>query len=147
MAYLVVEDDRVLADVLRTALAAGGHRPVIATTLAEAALVLETLEVRGLVVDLDLDGGVLDWLADLGLLHPPLARATVALAGGDVGDETRAKVEEVGAGLLLKPFTPSDLADAMRDHMLEHVHEPHRNLGGRRTGRPAQPTRDPHDDA
>lgn len=113
MAFLIVEDDSAYADVLRVAAAGLELRPVVAGTLGEADLVLETVRVDGLVVDLHLaEGDPIAWLESLRLLFPPLVERAVALADPDLDEALAARVVAAGAGLLHRPFTIHDFERA-----------------------------------
>jgi response regulator of citrate/malate metabolism len=113
MAFLIVEDDPLLADVLRTAVAGLELRPVVAATLGEADLVLETVRVDGLALDLHLgDGDPVAWLEGLQLLFPPLVERAVVLADPDVDADRAGRVRRTGAGLLRRPFTTQDFERA-----------------------------------
>ena len=115
MAFLVIEDDPVLSGILKTALATLGERPVTAETLGEADLVLETVELDGVVLDLDVGTGALDWMLAISLLHPPLSRSTLVLAGEHVEQKVLDRVLECGATVLRKPFTPAEIASRLRE--------------------------------
>jgi DNA-binding response OmpR family regulator len=130
MAFLVIEDDSVLSGILKTALATLGEQPVTAETLGEADLVLETVELDGVVLDLDVGSGTLDWLVAVSLLHPPLSETTLVLAGDDVAPTVLDRVTECGAMLLRKPFTPGELGRVLRE-CRRGVEGPERRPGDR----------------
>ncbi len=118
MAILLVEDDPVLADVLRTGVAGVGLYPVVARTLAEADLVLETVEVAAIAVDVGVEGdAALEWLEHLAILHPPYANRAIAIFDRLPGDDVRARLKVSGAGVLLKPFTIHDFEEALRERL------------------------------
>ena len=118
MAILLVEDDPALADVLRTGVAGVGLYPVVAGTLAEADLVLETVEVAAIAVDVDVeDDEALVWLEHLAILHPPYATRTIAICDRPPADDIRARLTASGAGIMLKPFTIRDFEEALRERL------------------------------
>ena len=114
MAILLVEDDPVLADVLRAAVAGVGMYPVVARTLAEADLVLETVEVSAIAIDLGVHDDALVWLEDLAILHPPYASRAIAICDRPPEDDLRARLDASGAAVLLKPFKIRDFEYVLR---------------------------------
>jgi len=141
MTFLIIEDDPIVADVLRAGAAGVGLRPVVAASLNEADLVLETVEVAGIALDLDLEGGgALGWLEGLHLLHPPFTERTLVVLPEGVGEDVRRRVAGCGSGTLPSTFTLSDFEDAFRQR-LEAPTPPARQEP------PAGPPRSPHEPA
>jgi len=104
---LIVEDDPMLGDALLTGLA--HHFPaILASSLADARLRLDTVDVALIVLDLSLpDGSGLDLLREI-----RCARKTIPVIILTAADATRARIEGLQLGAddyLGKPFDLAEL--------------------------------------
>jgi two-component system catabolic regulation response regulator CreB len=108
---LVVDDEPHIGLLLRPHLERLGYRVSLARTLAEARGALGDRAVRldAMLLDLHLpDGSGLDLLRELRAAATTRAFPVIVLtAEGE--DRILGEAEELGAGLLTKPFSPSKL--------------------------------------
>ena len=115
MTILVIDDDRVAYEKIAAVLCNDGYHCLTAKDTHEADLVLETFPVHGMTLDLNISTcRPLEWMQQIALLAPDLIRRTVVVTGANIDEAARTRIREVGAGLLLKPFAPGELRDAIR---------------------------------
>jgi DNA-binding response OmpR family regulator len=116
MTVLVVEDQSSLAEPLQDLLEGQGHGCLTACDVDEAEWTVQTVHVDVLVLDLEVPGrSAREWLEELSLAKPELARSTVAITGAPAGTEEVMAIRASGASLLQKPFAIQMLHDAVRD--------------------------------
>lgn len=116
MRILVVEDDRIRAEFIERVLAEEGYPCLIAKNTREADLVLATVAVDGVIANLELAGPVaaLDWVEEIVKVLPDLAAHSLVLTGAFPEGRDAERIRELGAGVLLDPFTESELRQAAR---------------------------------
>ena len=118
MRILVVEDEIVVAEMIRRALERLGNACVVAASTERADAELSCQAVDALTLDLTLPGTPgLEWLEELAAFRPDLARRTLVVTGRTPEAEVAERVAACGAGLLIKPFTLESLADAVRSQL------------------------------
>ena len=123
MDVLIIEDEREVAELIRESLERLGHEIRIATDAMEADRVLEEAHPDAVTLDLGMPGrsGV-DWLEEIAVARPELARRTVVITGMELQSELVERVAQCGAGILAKPFTQAALEDAVRAQIARPVH-------------------------
>jgi len=122
MTVLVVEDLSNLAEPLQDLLEEEGHGCLTACDVEEAAWMMQTVDVDVLVLDLEVPGrGAREWLQELCLARPELARATVAISGSPAGVEEILAIRASGASLIQKPFPIQVLHDAVMDKLRKTI--------------------------
>jgi DNA-binding response OmpR family regulator len=125
MTVLVVEDQSNLAEPLQDLLEGRGHGCLTACDVEEAEWTVRTVHVDVLVLDLDLPGrSSREWLAELALASPGLARSTVAITGRPAEVEDGHTIRSLGASLLRKPFAIQALHDAVQEKLRKVVDSP-----------------------
>lgn len=114
MTVLVVEDQSNLAEPLQDLLESQGHGCLTACDVDEAEWTLQAVHVDVLVLDLEVPGrSARDWLAELSLARPELARATVAITGRPAAVDEVEALRAFGATLIQKPFAIQTLHEAV----------------------------------
>ena len=115
MNILVVEDESYVAEMLRKALEDLGNSCLVARDAEQADTLLSEHTVDAVTLDLSLPGrGGLDWLETVAESNPELARKTLVITGHRLEAEMIQRLARCGAGVLAKPFTLENLADAVR---------------------------------
>ena len=115
MKILVVEDEPIVAELIKRLLEDLGNSCLIAPDADRADRVLQQDEVDAVTLDLGMPGtGGLQWLERIAAEHPELARRTVVITGMDLEPATVERVTRCGAGVLAKPFSLLDLQEAIR---------------------------------
>ncbi len=115
MKVLIVEDEREVAHLLRDALESLGGDCLLAEDAAAADRVVGAESLDALTLDLGLpDGEGIDWLERLATEFPDLARKTLVITGRCLEPDSVQRLQRCGAGILAKPFTLANLADAVR---------------------------------
>jgi DNA-binding response OmpR family regulator len=118
MTILVIDDDRSTYETIEAVLADDGYHCLTAKDTHEADLVLETIPVHGMTLDLSIPGcKPLDWMLEIGMMAPDLIRRTVVVTGNEVTEQDRERIQEAGAGFLLKPFAIGELREAVRSRI------------------------------
>jgi DNA-binding response OmpR family regulator len=112
--YLIVEDDEMVAVVLRTFLDLAGQAACVASCASDADRFLREWRFDGIIVDVGLpDGDGLDWLEAQVARDPELATDLVVTSGVPLADGNRARVHRLGAVFLEKPFNPEALLELL----------------------------------
>jgi DNA-binding response OmpR family regulator len=125
MTVLVVEDQSNLAEPLQDLLEAQGHGCLTACDVDEAEWTVQTVHVDVLVLDLEVPGrSAREWLEELCLARPALARSTVAISGGPAGAEEALAIRASGASLLQKPFPIQELHDTVLERLRKVIPPP-----------------------
>lgn len=115
MTILVIDNDHTVHETIEAILAEDGYHCLTAKDTHEADLVLETIPVHGITLDLNIpDCNPIGWLQEIGVMAPELVRRTLVVTADTIGQAERRQIDEVGAGLLLKPFTMVGLRTAVR---------------------------------
>ena len=118
MTILVIDDDRSVYETIEAILADAGYHCLTAKDTHEADLVLGTIPVHGITLDLNIPGcRPMEWLREIALMAPDLARRTVVVTANSIDAECRQRVLDFGAGLILKPFAMGALRDAVRSRI------------------------------
>jgi DNA-binding response OmpR family regulator len=118
MTVLVVEDQPNLAEPLQDLLEEQGHGCLTACDVEEAVWMMQTVHVDVLALDLEVPGrSAREWLVELCLARPELARATVAISGSPAGTEEILAIRASGASLIQKPFPIQVLHEAVMDKL------------------------------
>ena len=114
--FLVVDDEPLVTTLIRRAFESDGHACLAASTIVEATQVVAREQLDGIVLDMQLpDGNGLKWLESVSHTRPDLTRKTVVATGADVASEDRRRITDVGAVLLLKPFSLETLRSVFVD--------------------------------
>jgi DNA-binding response OmpR family regulator len=112
MTVLVVDDQVNVAEVIQDVVEEFGHSCLTARGIDEAEWTLQNVAVDVMVVDLETPGrNPIEWLEDVCLAKPHLARCTVLLSGRDLDPDVMLKIHACGATLLHKPFPIQELCD------------------------------------
>ncbi|MBD3868112.1 MAG: response regulator [Acidobacteria bacterium] len=115
MTILVIDDDRSIYETIEAILADDGYHCLTAKDTHEADLVLETIPVHGITLDLNIPGcKPIEWMHEIAAMAPDLVRRTLVVTASTISQMDRKRIDEAGAGLLLKPFAMSDLRNAVR---------------------------------
>ena len=115
MTILVIDNDHSIYETIEAILADDGYHCLTAKDTHEADLVLETVPVHGMTLDLNIPGcQPMEWMQQIALMAPDLVRRTVVVTANHIDETDRTRILEVGAGLLLKPFSMGELREAIR---------------------------------
>jgi len=115
MRILVVEDELSVAELLQRSLERMGNTCHVAPSAQEAARLLDEQVPDAVTLDLGMpDGDGLDWLESVAASRPELARKTLVITGRTLDPDAVARLTRCGAGMLAKPFTLDQLAEAVR---------------------------------
>lgn len=118
MHVLIVEDESLVAELIRQALERKGVTCLLAGSADEADRLLGENEVDAVTLDLGMPGRPgLDWLESVAGTRPELARKTLVITGLDLDAELVRRLACCGAGILAKPFTLDGLDDAFRSQI------------------------------
>ena len=118
MTILVIDDDRLIYETIEAVLVEDGYDCLTAKDTHEADLVLETVPVHGMTLEMNLPGcRPMEWMQQIAMLEPDLIRRTVVITVNSIDETARGRIREAGAGLLLKPFTVSELREVIRAHV------------------------------
>jgi DNA-binding response OmpR family regulator len=114
MTLLVVHEDVLAAERIQELLEENGHSCLIARDFEEAEWTLHVARVDAIVVSFDFpDRLALDWLEELCLASPAVARRTLVLSRRVLGPEELRRVQACGAGVLQEPEGGADLRDSL----------------------------------
>ena len=120
MTFLVIEDDASIARLIQTVVESIGHHCLSAATTPEADLVLATIPIDALTLDLGLPRSKpIWWLEEIALTRPELAENTIVITGKVPTEEDETRIRKCGAGMLLKPFTLSQLNAMISDRIIQ----------------------------
>jgi len=115
MNILVVEDEAMVAEMLRRSLEQFGNTCLMAQDADTADRMLREHEVEAVTLDLGMPGRAgLDWLEDVAQTQPDLASRTLVITGRHLNSDDVERLAWCGAGILAKPFTLENLEDAVR---------------------------------
>jgi len=115
MRILVIEDEHQVAEMLCKALEALGNRCLCAHDAATATEILQEQAVDGVTLDLCMPGRPgMNWLEEMAEDRPELARKTLVITGGHLDASLVERLARCGAGVLAKPFTLENLAEAVK---------------------------------
>ena len=115
MNILVVEDESLVAEMLRRSLEQLGNTCLVAQDADAADRVLRDHTIEAVTLDLGMPGRAgLDWLEDVATTQPDLARRTLVITGRHLNSEDVERLAWCGAGILAKPFTMENLEEAVR---------------------------------
>lgn len=121
MRFLVVDDEPRLPGLIRRALESDGHACLSAGSIIEATQVVARKQIDGMVLDLHLpDENGLKWLEGVYRSQPDLTRNTVVATGADLSSGDRRRVANVGAVLLLQPFSLETLRSVFLELIESH---------------------------
>jgi DNA-binding response OmpR family regulator len=114
--FLVVVDEPLVRSLIRRAFESDGHACLTAGTVVDAGQVVAREHIDGIVLDLQVPGGNgLTWLEGVFRTRPKLARSTVVATVDVVAPPDRRRIANVGAVLLLKPFSLETLRGVFLD--------------------------------
>jgi DNA-binding response OmpR family regulator len=143
LTFLILEDDRSIAEFLENILAGKGYHCLHAASTRQADLVLATIHVEAITLDLGLPGppgqSALHWLEEIAIAQPDLTRCTLVLTGRDPDDEELQRIEKTGAGLLLKPCPGAEILDFFEKRFRTLKRRKGRSDRGKRRGPPPAP--------
>ena len=115
MKILIVEDEQTVAEMLCRALEQLGNSCICARDADSASAVLDRQQIDGVTLDLSMPGTPgMHWLEQVAELRPDLARNTLVITGSHLDAELVERLARCGAGVLAKPFTLENLAEAVR---------------------------------
>ena len=115
MNILVVEDEQPVAEMLCRALEQLGNSCISAHNAESAWQMLEQHPVDAVTLDLCMPGTPgMNWLERVAADRPELARSTLVITGSHLDAALVERLARCGAGVLAKPFTLENLADAVR---------------------------------
>ncbi len=115
MHILVIEDEQLVAEMLCKALETLGNSCLWARDAETATAMLAEHPVEGVTLDLSMPGQPgLQWLEKMVATRPDLARSTLVITGSHLDAELVERLARCGAGVLAKPFTLENLAEAVR---------------------------------
>lgn len=113
---LVVDDEAILRDTLKVVLTKFGHNPTLASNGREALAALKSQRFDLVVTDLlmpDFDG--LELLGQIRRTYPDIPAIAISGGGRISSNEYLLMARKLGAvAVLSKPFTPEDVATAIR---------------------------------
>ncbi len=134
--------DEVIQDLLETQ----GHGCLTAKDTDEADWTLETVQVDAMVVDIDMKGrSPLDWLEELSLANPELARCTIVITGRDLAAGEVLRIQAWGTSILRKPFAIQELEAAILERVGPAPSDVSLKLG-EDLGRPRKPRQEKPED-
>jgi two-component system NtrC family sensor kinase len=115
---LVVDDEPLVAELIRDLVEADGHNCLVAGDADEADRILAGNRVDGITLDMVMPGrNGLDWLEALAAETPELARRTLFITGSRLGPVERLRLEQCGAVLFTKPFDHQCVIEALRNRL------------------------------
>jgi DNA-binding response OmpR family regulator len=115
MVILAIDDEPFVAEMIQDVLEKEGHTCLTAVSVEEAEWIAGQAPIEGLVLDVGMPGkSSLDWLEELALARPELARRTLVVTGYPLEDRLVTRVRGCGARILSKPFDIRDLAATVR---------------------------------
>jgi DNA-binding response OmpR family regulator len=116
--FLVVDELPLARSLIREALEADGYDCRVAGTVAEAAQLVASEGIDGIVLSLPPHGTAdVTWLERVSRKLPSVARQTVVMASADLGGDERRRIASIGALLLLRPFSLVTLLSVVSDMM------------------------------
>ena len=111
MVILTVDDEPFLVELIQEALERDGHTCLTATNVDEAEWVAREVAIDALILDFSMPGRApLDWLEELALATPELARRTLIVTGHLLDEGLVLRIHGCGAAVLSKPFDIAALA-------------------------------------
>lgn len=118
MTFLVLDDEPLARAQICRAFETDGHACRTAGTIDEAASVMATESIDGIVFNLEPQGesGV-SWLERVFYKRPSLTRRTVVATNSDLRADVRRRIARIGAVMLLKPFSVETLRSVVLDLM------------------------------
>lgn len=144
MTFLIVEDDRSVVAFLHEIFEAAGYHSLHAASTRQADLVLSIVVVDAITLDLGMPGpDTLNWLEEIALARPELARKTLVITGRDPDDIEIKRIEKAGAGLRLKPCPGTEILDFFERRFKAEKRDRDRR---RRRDRQAPPLFEPPED-
>lgn len=119
ISILLVEDELLIREVVKAALEDGGYEVVTASSGAEALCVINDGAVvfRALITDVTLGRGPSGWEVARHARELLPGLAVVYMTGGDENQYASSGVRN--STLVLKPFTPPQIASAVSEALAE----------------------------
>ena len=107
MTFGVIEhEEPLLAELIALAFESAGHECLIFKDTYHAAAILQAIHLDSIVLDIQLPSrSGLDWLEKMAETHPDLPSRTLLLAQTPVTSETAARVEKLGAEIVVRPLS------------------------------------------
>ncbi len=110
MNVLVLDDEFQIASVIREVLEDHGHHCYVAARTDDAERLLAAVAVDALTLDQRMPGREgIDWLEELAVRTPHLARRTLLITGSDLDGRQRWRLARMGVPVLAKPFRIAEL--------------------------------------
>jgi len=115
MKVLIVDDEPFLGELVKLALEADGHDCFAVVGLAEATELLRSVRIDLVSLDLVTDGrNPLVWLEEITLAHPGLQGRAFVVTDRALTLEEAERLLSCGARVIEKPFTLSQMREAVR---------------------------------
>jgi DNA-binding response OmpR family regulator len=117
LSILVVDDDQALASIVSETLAEAGHSASVA--IGGAAAVFQLVQDKAMDIDLVVADVRMPGIGGLALYEhvracrPEMGPRFIFITGGGVNADTADVINDGGARLLRKPFTSTELLDAV----------------------------------
>ena len=109
---LVVDDDKVVLQVLSKILQKAGHLVDTVETAKEALSRLETSSYDSIIIDVHLqDMNGLDLLSKVGTIAPSMRK--IVLTGYPSDEDRKRALEQTADFYLIKPVTPGELIESI----------------------------------
>ncbi|MBZ5638368.1 MAG: response regulator [Acidobacteriia bacterium] len=115
MAILAVDDEPFVVEMIQDVLEKEGHTCLTAASVEEAEWIAGQAPIEGLILDIGMPGKApLDWLEELALARPELARRTLVVTGYTLEEGLVLRIHGCGARILSKPFNIRELVEEVR---------------------------------
>jgi len=107
MTFGVIEHkEPLLAELIALAFESAGHDCLIFKDTYHAAVMLQSIHLDSIVLDIQMPGrNGLEWLEAMTETHPDLPSRTLLLADTAVTTETAARVQKLGAEVVVRPLS------------------------------------------
>jgi len=107
MTFGVIEHgEPLLTELIALAFKSAGHKCLIFKDTYHAAVILQAIHLDSIVLDIQMPSrNGLDWLETMAEIHPDLPSRTLLLAQSAVTPETAARVQKLGAEIVVRPLS------------------------------------------
>jgi CheY-like chemotaxis protein len=112
---LIVDDDRVVSQLIAAVVSANGHKPLPAFDAVQGLmLAMKSPPVDAIVLDINMPGGSGEDTLKKLKMRPRTADIPIIILSGSIDSEGQQRVRDLGAAAVLsKPLVPTELLDAL----------------------------------